>query len=952
VKRIIIKGARQHNLKNIDLDLPRNKLVVVSGVSGSGKSSLVFDTLYQESRRRFLETLPTYVLQLMERIPRPDVDELSGLSPAVAVEQRNPVNTSRSTVGTITEIYDYLRLIYARAGVTICPGCGRKVQPDSPETVCESLLNGYKGRRATITFQPPHSDEITAETLQESLLALGFIRLIDPESGETIRLSDQNHTVALDPSAPLHVVVDRVKVVAQNRSRLAESLAMAFGHGEGFLRVLIEGAVEPLVFSQRYHCAPCDRYFPEPTPNLFSFNNPYGACATCRGFGNLLDYDLRLIVPDEGRTLAGGALDPWTKPRYEGRRARLKAFCNEREIDMQTPWRELPEHARNVLLHGDSDFEGLLPFLRSLERKKYKQYIRFFLRRYQSERTCPDCGGSRLRKPAHQVLLAGETISALADISIELLRGHFRNLRRKLAPGRLEAVSELIDGISSRLDFMLEVGLGYLTLSRLTRTLSGGEYQRIMLTRLLGSGLTDTLFVLDEPTIGLHQRDTRQLVSVLKNLVSRGNSLLVVEHDSEVISSADHVVELGPGSGEQGGRVLFSGQVRKFLATGSATARYLKNPGIEKKPRVKAAKKYIILRGASLHNLKRMETKFGLGVFNCVTGVSGSGKSSLVMGVLKPVVEAELSGAGRPVQELEAVTVENCEHLNGVVLVDQSPIGKTPRSNPITYIKAFDHVRRLFAGTSSARRLGLAPGDFSFNTPGGRCEMCKGAGFELVDMQFMADVMVPCEACGGKRFAARALGVQFRGKTIDQVLELSVNEAIAFFSDQAGIGKPLWVLQSVGLGYLKLGQSATTLSGGESQRLKIARQLIEGGSGRTRRGKLYILDEPTTGLHAVEVKKLLRVLDRLVEAGNTVIVVEHHPEVIAHADWIVDLGPEGGEAGGKVVIQGPPETVAACKESHTGAILASLPAFNSIRSSRRAEQAGSNPSRPEKTARG
>lgn len=934
MKWIKIKGARQHNLKNIDLDLPRNKLVVVSGVSGSGKSSLVFDTLYQESRWRFLETLPTYVLQFMERIPRPDVDELSGLSPAVAVEQRNPVNTSRSTVGTITEIYDYLRLIYARAGETICPGCGRTVQPDSPETVTEKLFSGHESSQATVSFEPAHSDIITAQTLRESLLALGFIRLINAQSGEILRLNDQNAASRLDLSAPLQVVVDRVKIEPRNRSRLAESLAVAFSHGEGVLRVLIGGLDEPLMFSQRYHCAPCERYFPEPTPNLFSFNNPYGACATCRGFGNLLDYDLRLIVPDEDRTLAGGALDPWTKPRYESRRARLKALCNEKGIDMHTPWRDLPRHDRDFLLHGDSWFEGLLTFLRRLERKKYKQYIRFFLRSYQSEHTCPDCGGSRLRSEAHDVVVAGETISNLAEVSIEKLREHFEVLDKKLSSNRLEAVSELIDEINSRLDFMLEVGLGYLTLSRLTRTLSGGEYQRIMLTRLLGSGLTDTLFVLDEPTIGLHQRDTRQLVTVLRNLVSRGNSLIVVEHDREVISSADHVVELGPGSGQQGGRVLFSGQVKKFLSTQSATACYLRNPEIEKKGKVRSARKYIILRGASLHNLKKMETKFGIGLFNCVTGVSGSGKSSLVMEVLKPSVEAVLSGSGRLAQELEKVTVKNCENLDGVVLVDQSPIGKTPRSNPITYIKAFDHVRKLFASTSTAKRLGLAPSDFSFNTPGGRCEVCKGAGFELVDMQFMADVMVPCEACGGKRFTASTLGVPYQGKTIDQVLELSVNEAIAFFSDQAGIGKPLWVLQSVGLGYLKLGQSATTLSGGESQRLKIARQLIEGGSGRAHRGKLYILDEPTTGLHAVEVKKLLRVLDRLLEAGNTVIVVEHHPEVIAHADWVVDLGPEGGDAGGKVMVQGPPETVAACKKSYTGAMLARMPAFKSARDSR------------------
>ena len=591
---------------------------------------------------------------------------------------------------------------------------------------------------------------------------------------------------------------------------------------------------------------------------------------------------------------------------------------------MSRPWRELPEETREILLHGEAEFEGVMPFLRKLERKKYKQYIRFFLRRYQSERTCPECLGSRLRKESAHVRVAGENISALSRMSIEALSAHFSALPGRLGGFKLQAVRELIDEIGSRLDFLLEVGLGYLTLARPTRTLSGGEYQRIMLTRLLGSGLTDTLFVLDEPTIGLHQRDTRRLVQVLRSLVERGNSLLVVEHDREVIAAARHVVELGPGSGEEGGQVVFSGPAESFGLSDTLTARALREPQGRGPAKKKPVKRFFSLSGARLHNLKGDTARFGIGLFNCVSGVSGSGKSSLVIGVLKPALEAALKGNLNRDTGPEEVHLENAGFLEGVVLVDQSPIGRTPRSNPVTYVKAFDHIRKLFAGTPAAKRLGLDPGGFSFNTPGGRCEKCKGAGYELVDMQFMADVLIPCEECGGKRFSARALRPAYRGKTIDRVLELSVNEAIAFFAEHSRIGKPLWVLQSVGLGYLRLGQSATTLSGGESQRLKIARQLIEGGGSRGLKGKLYILDEPTTGLHAVEVKKLLRVLDRLVEAGNTVLVVEHHPEVIAHADWIVDLGPEGGEHGGNVVVQGPLETVAACPKSHTGQMLSAL----------------------------
>ncbi len=919
---LIVHGAREHNLKDISLELPRGALVVVSGVSGSGKSSLVFDTIYQESRRRFLETLPTYVLQFMERLPRPEVDLIEGLSPAVAVEQRNPVNTSRSTVGTITEIYDYLRLLFARSGGTVCPGCGAAVERDHPESVADQLEAELPGIALTVAFEPPRSEKIAAATLRESLLALGFIRVLQGPQRELLRLDDPDAAERLDPAAALFVAVDRLRLEPEGRTRLTEALATAFHHGEGFALVLPEGG-KARRFSAGFHCAACDRSFPEPTPNLFSFNSSYGACPACKGFGNLLDYDPARIVPDPGRSLTGGALDPWTKPRYVGRRERLESFCAARGIDRDRPWRELPAEQREWLLEGARGFEGVLPFLRALERKKYKQYIRFFLRSYQSERTCPECGGGRLRPEAGQVLLGGRSISELTASSVEALRAWLRELIGGLAGVRREAALELVPELDSRLDYLLEVGLGYLTLGRLTRTLSGGEYQRIMLTRLLGSGLTDTLFVLDEPTIGLHQRDTRRLIAVLRRLVAAGNSLLVVEHDREVIAAADYVVELGPGSGEEGGQLLFSGPARLFARADTATARIMREPEPRPSRPRREARRFLAVRGASLHNLRQVDAEFGLGLFNCVTGVSGSGKSSLVSGVLRPAAEALLSGRSLAEARVEALALEGWEQLEEVVVVSQAPIGRTPRSNPVTYVKAFDGIRKLFAAAPEAKALGLTAGDFSFNTAGGRCERCQGAGFELVEMQFLADVLVPCEACEGKRFGPKVLRTRFQGLAIDRVLELTVNEAIGFFGARSGVGKPLWVLQSVGLGYLRLGQSATTLSGGESQRLKIARQLIESGAAarRSHRGKLFLLDEPTTGLHTLEVRRLLKVLDRLVEAGHTVVVVEHHPEVIAHADRLVDLGPDGGERGGRVIFQGPPAGLARCRESRTGAVL-------------------------------
>ncbi|MEA2063986.1 MAG: excinuclease ABC subunit UvrA [Gemmatimonadota bacterium] len=929
MERITVKGARQNNLKNIDLSLPRKALVVVSGLSGSGKSSLVFDTLYQESRRRFFETLPTYVLQFMERVPRPDFDSIEGLSPAVAVEQRNPVRSSRSTVGTLTEIYDYLRVIYARAGVTLCPGCSRPVVPDTPQSVSAVLLEKFPGSLANITFPVRmRSGVVCAGTACESLLALGFLRVVCPPArGDSLcilRLDEPGSIERLSGLRQIHVVADRLRLEPANTGRLAESLREAFNHGEQVARVYIEtgGVIEPLDFSSRFHCASCDITLAEPTPNLFSFNSPYGACPECRGFGCLLDYDEARIVPDTSLSIEQGALDPWTKPRYERRRTLLKEFCRGQKIDIRTPWADLEDRERRLLLEGAVGFTGVLPFLRALERKRYKQYIRFYLRRYQSERTCGHCSGNRLRAEARSVLVGGRKICELTSMSLGELSCWIEALPERLGSRQIETTREPLSEIRARLEYLESVGLGYLSLERMTKTLSGGEYQRIMLTRLLGSRLTETLFVLDEPTIGLHQRDTQRLIRVIRKLVDTGNSLVVVEHDREVIDSADHVLELGPGAGEEGGQVVASAGAKEFSTLDTPTARWLAEPASRqlrthrRQKKKKTASGLLRIRGATFRNLKNIDVEIPLRQLTCVSGVSGSGKSSLVTGVIYPGLESKL--AGRVTTPERCQRIEGYNTLGSVVLIDQSPIGRTPRSNPVTYIKAFDEIRHLFAATAQARRSGFAAGYFSFNTPGGRCERCKGAGHERIEMLFMADIFVPCEACQAKRYKTPVLKVLYRGRSIGQVLEMTVNQAIEFFAEHPKIGKPLWLLQSVGLGYLRLGQSALTLSGGESQRLKIARGLSEGTRGR---GRLYIMDEPTTGLHALEVRRLLRVIQRLIEAGNTVLVVEHHPEVIACADWIVDLGPEGGGAGGRVLVQGPPETVAACPESHTGKML-------------------------------
>ncbi len=929
---IRIRGARQHNLKNLDLDLPRRALVVITGPSGSGKSSLALDTLFAEGQRRYVESLSTYAKQFLDRMEKPDVDRVEGIPPAVAIEQKNPVKTSRSTVGTATEVLDYLRLLWARVGRTFCPDCGREVRPDSPSTAAERVLAEWPpGTLILVGFPLSMGRPREPRRVVESLRALGFMRVW--VEGEVVDLGGEGVEAeewpALDRGKELLVVVDRLRVVGSERDRLADSLATAFREGEGEAVVLEGGGGggRKLRFTERFRCPEHpERKFLDPSPQLFSFNTALGSCPVCTGFGATLEYDPELIVPNPRRSLAQGAVDPWEKPRYQKERERLRAFARSRGVSVSTPWEELPESFREAVLYGTREFPGVIPFLRSREEKRYKQYIRIFLRQYQSAKTCRACRGARLRPEALWVRVAGKNLAEVSAWPLEEVKGWLEVLPLSETEARIAEV--ILRELRSRLSFLVDVGLGYLTLDRQTRTLSGGEAQRIALANALGSSLVDTLYVLDEPTVGLHPHDTGRLLSLLRRLREGGNTVVVVEHDPEAIRSADHVVELGPGSGEHGGSVVYQGPPHGLLTADTVTGRYLSGRAAIPVPsrRRRLDRGRIVLRGARLHNLKGVDVEIPLGAMTVVTGVSGSGKSTLVHDVLFRALERELGGGetsarehlGEPVGEYEAL--EGLGGVEGVVLVDQSPIGRTPRSNPVTYIKAWDEVRRIFASLPEARRRKLDAGAFSFNVDGGRCPGCKGAGRVEVEMIFLPDVFVPCEVCGGTRYQQHVLEVTYKGKNVAQVLELTVDEAIRFFLREDRLGQILWHLQEVGLGYLRLGQPAPTLSGGEAQRLKIARELAAGGGKRGR--KVYILDEPTTGLAGEDVRKLLQVLARLLDAGNTVVVIEHNLEVIKTADWVVDLGPGAGDRGGEVVAMGRPEEVARVPESLTGRYLA------------------------------
>jgi len=944
---IVVRGARQHNLKGFDLEIPRRSYTVITGPSGSGKSSLAFDTIYAEGQRRYVESLSAYARQFLERMEKPDVDSIDGLSPAVAIEQKNPTKTSRSTVGTATEIYDYLRLLWARIGRTFCPVCGRELKPDTVTSVVDTVLALPERTRFAVAFPLHLSSKVTHAVVMENLRAQGFLRVsID---GRILHLDDvEAEKLDLTRVRELLVVVDRLTVAPDSAGRLADAVGTAFREGDGDCVIVLSGignresgteaptgasgspfAVPPspfphsgpLRFTERFECPNDGTRAPSPTPQLFSFNNPRGACPTCNGFGAVLEYDEALIVPYPDRSLRDGAIDPWTKPRYDNKRRALAEFAKREDIPMDVPWKKLPAGQRDALLRTRSrGFKGIMPFLEDLEEKRYKQYIRVFLRQYQSARECPTCHGTKLKAESLQVKIAGRTIADVAELPVDEVIAWLTDLT--LTSFEQQVASHILKEARNRVQFLCDVGLNYLTLNRGTRTLSGGEAQRIGLANSLGSQLVDTLYVLDEPSIGLHPRDMDRLLRLLLRLRDGGNTVLVVEHDPEAMRVADYMVELGPASGEHGGQVVFAGPMSRAVES-PLTGQYLTGARTIPLPaeRRRLGPRWINLTGAREHNLKGVDIRIPLGALTVVTGVSGSGKSTLVHDVLYRALETRLTGEHSAKRHLgERVgafaTVTGYEALDDVVLIDQQPIGKSPRSNPVTYVKAFDEVRKLFADAPLARQRRYTPSTFSFNVSGGRCEQCEGAGYLEVEMVFMADVYVPCDDCAGRRFKPEVLEVAIHGKSIYDVLQMTVDQAIRFFPYEEKLGQALWQLQQVGLGYLRLGQPATTLSGGEAQRIKIARELAL--AKRTGGKKLYIMDEPTTGLHLEDIRKLSGVLDRLVDAGHTLVLIEHNVDVIKLADWIIDLGPDAGSRGGEIVAMGRPEEIARVEASHTG----------------------------------
>ena len=939
-ERIRVRGARQHNLKGIDIDIERGALTVLTGPSGSGKSSLAFDTIYAEGQRRYIESLSTYAKQFLERMPKPDVDLVEGVSPSVAIDQSNRVQSSRSTVGTITEVYDYLRLLWARVGTTVCPECGRSVVPDTVTSATDALLESGPGARLAIAFPIPPEERTDGERVVKNLRARGYVRVL--ADGRELYLPDidlkkevegeGDEVRVLTRAREALVIVDRVGSRADDRERIADSLAAAFAEGRGAGVALLwrDGAEAPerRDFEEAHRCGPCGLAFPQPTPQLFSFNSPAGACDTCTGFGAVLEYSPQLIVPDPGRSLDEGALDPWSKPRYRRERARLREFAAVSGLDTSLPWEALPDDSRDVLLNGGrvagERFRGVIPFLRSKEKKRYKAYIRVFLRQYQLPERCSECEGHRLKPESLNVRVGGRHIAEVARWTVKEISGWLA-AGLDLTPFQREVASTILRELEHRTSFLEEVGLGYLTLDRQARSLSGGEMQRIRLASCLGSRLVSTLYVLDEPTIGLHPHEIYAFTGVLERLASRGNTVLVVEHEPAVLERADRIVELGPRAGEQGGEIVFEGGWGDILTsetgTGRALARRATAAGQGAAPSRDGPR--LVLRGARLHNVRGVDVAIPLGSLTLVTGVSGSGKSTLIRGVLYHALEREITDRssakphlGEPAGAWDRL--EGAEFLEDVVLVDQRPIGRTPRSNPATYIGAFTALRNAYAAVPEARSRGYEAGYFSFNRPGGRCERCKGAGEETVEMVFLADVSVPCEACGGSRYRPEVLEIEIRGRSIRDALDMTVDEAIRFFIRHDRLGARLWQLQRVGLGYLRLGQPATTLSGGEAQRLKIARELARrGGAGR----RLYILDEPTVGLGVAEVGTLVAVLRELVGEGHAVVVVEHNLDVVAEADWVIDMGPGPADDGGRIVAAGPPAVVAESEASLTGAFL-------------------------------
>jgi excinuclease ABC subunit A len=895
-EQIILRGVRVHNLKNIDLDVPLNQFIVVTGVSGSGKSSLAFDTLYAEGQRRYIESLSAYARQFLERMDKPDADLIEGITPAIAIQQKAATKNPRSTVATVTEAYDYMRVLYARIGVVHCNQCGRPVTRDTIDAIVEALFRLPPALKASISFPWPLEKGLA------SLKKQGFFRVL--QAGEIVNFDE----VKFKKNEVLDIFVDRISLKSEERERLVDSLEMALKHGGGRVRVRTEDGHE-FYFSDKLECKACKIPYEDPFPNLFSFNSPQGACPDCHGFGDLAAIDEDKIIPDKSKSLEDGAIEPWTKPVSRGMMKELLREARKRGIPTNVPFKNLKKEWQRLILDGGGGYLGVKGFFDWLQTKKYKVQVRVFLSRYRKYIKCPACGQMRLNPQALNVKVGGLSIGQVVRLTVKAAHEFFNTL--DLPAYQRRVAEKLIAEIQNRLKFLLEVGLDYISLDRMTFTLSGGEAQRINLAAALSSSLVGTLFVLDEPSIGLHPRDNGRLIQILKSLKDIGNTVMVVEHDPEVIAAAEHLIDLGPRAGEHGGEVMFSGTMDDFLKNASSlTARYIsgeKEIPVPKKRR--EAGRFLLIKDAHKHNLKHLDVRLPLGVLTCITGVSGSGKSTLLNDVL---YQGWCGEAREGFQELRGI-----DFIDKIILVDQSPISISPRSIPATYTKAMDGIRELFSQTREAQALGYKPGYFSFNTAGGRCEDCQGAGQQIVEMQFLSDVTLTCEACQGKRFKAEILEIKYRGKNIDNIMHMTIDDALEFFSDRPDITKKIKPLQEVGLGYLRLGQPTTTLSGGELQRIKLAYHLVH------ERDKhiLYLFDEPTIGLHPDDVSTLLRCFQKLIEEGHSVFVIEHNLDVIKCADYIIDLGPEGGERGGEVIAQGAPEELVKSKKSFTARYL-------------------------------
>ncbi len=943
---LVVRGAREHNLKNVSIELPRDRLIVFTGLSGSGKSSLAFDTIYAEGQRRYVESLSSYARQFLGQMDKPDVDFIEGLSPAISIDQKSASRNPRSTVGTITEVYDYLRLLYARIGVPHCPNDGTRVERQTPQQIVDRVLQLPDGTRFQVLAPVVRGRKGEYESLLADLSSQGYVRArIDGEVRDLADMIGDTPKLARYEQHTIEVVVDRLVRRDGIERRLTDSLETALRLAEGVAEVQImpkgaeEDEAEILTFSQHLACPKCGTSFDELAPRNFSFNSPYGACETCDGLGTTFEVDPELVVPNPDLSLSEGAVAPWAGARTQYFTRLVAAVADEQGIDMDAPWSKLTKAQQNVILHGSksgtvqvryknrygrqrsfqTSYEGIIPFLRRRHTDAESDWAREQVEGYMREVPCPACDGARLRPASLAVTIDGRNINDLCSLSIGESAKALASL--ELSERDRMIAERVVKEVNARMSFLLDVGLDYLSLSRSAGTLAGGEAQRIRLASQIGSGLVGVLYVLDEPSIGLHQRDNRRLVDTLVRLRDLGNTVLVVEHDEDTIRVADHVVDIGPGAGEHGGEVVHSGTVKGLIRNkDSVTGQYLagkRSIPVPAKRRV-PGEEWLVIRGAKEHNLRDIDVEIPLGCFVAVTGVSGSGKSTLVGEILLKSLMQRIYKSKMPPGRHKKI--EGIEHLDKVIDIDQSPIGRTPRSNPATYTGVFDHIRRLFSQTQEAKVRGYLPGRFSFNVSGGRCEGCAGDGTIKIEMHFLPDVYVPCEVCKGARYNRDTLDITFKAKNIADVLDLSCEEAVDFFANQPAIARHMQTLVDVGLGYIRLGQPAPTLSGGEAQRVKLSSELAKRSTGHT----IYILDEPTTGLHFEDVRKLLTVLSRLVDQGNTVLVIEHNLDVIKTADWIIDLGPEGGAGGGTVVIEGPPEVVAATPQSYTGQFLGRL----------------------------